>query len=145
MNKYKFLTTVIIGLLISNLTLLFILFKHNNRNGGPKNIIIEKLHFDKEQINNYELYIQKHRNAINDNENAMNKLRINLYKELNYSNNDTKIDSLIAIIGTQQIKAEKVNYNHFLEIKNLCKPSQQKYFTELTNEIGNLFYPNERK
>lgn len=145
MNKYKFLILVIIGLLLSNGVLFFMLIKSHQRKGGPKNIIIDKLHFDKEQIKNYEVYIQQHRKATNDNEETMNKLRSNLFKQLKYEQDTAKVDSLILIIAKQQYIAEKINYNHFLEIKRLCKPAQQKDFDELTNEIAHLFSPKRRK
>jgi len=145
MNKSKFLILLIIGLLISNGILLFIVAKDQLMKAGPKNIIIKKLHFDKEQIKNYEVYIRQHRKAINKNETVMNTLRSNLYEELNYSDNNSKIDSIISNIAKQQITAEHINYNHFLEIKRLCKPTQQKDFNELTMEIVNLFSSKERK
>ncbi len=145
MNKYKFLILVIIGLLLSNGVLFFMLIKSHQRKGGPKNIIIDKFHFDKEQIKNYEVYIQQHRKATNNNEETMNKLRSNLFKQLKYEQDTAKVDSLILIIAKQQYIAEKINYNHFLEIKRLCKPSQQKDFDELTNEIAHLFSPKRRK
>ena len=145
MNKFKFLKLIIIGLLVSNGVLLFMLFKEHVRKGGPKAIIIEKLHFDKEQIKNYETYIQKHRKAIDNNEAILNKLRSSLFEQLKYKQDTTKIDSLISKIAKQQNLAEKINYNHFLEIKRLCKPSQQEYFDELTIEIANLFSSKERK
>jgi protein CpxP len=145
MNKFKFVKLIIIGLLLSNGILLFMLTKEQVRKGGPKTIIIEKLHFDKEQIKNYETYIQKHRKAINNNEAILNKLRGNLFEQLKYQQDSTKIDSIMSKIAKQQNLAEKINYNHFLEIKRLCKPSQQKYFNELTTEIANLFSSKERK
>lgn len=145
MSKSKFSILIIIVLLLFNSILFFMLFKDHQRKGGPKNIIIEKLHFDKDQIKNYEVYIQKHRKAINDNEAMMNKLRNNLYNELNYVDNSSKIDSIITKIGKQQIIAEKINYNHFLEIKKICKPNQKKDFEELSKEISNLFSVKERK
>lgn len=145
MNKFKFLKLIIIGLLVSNGVLLFMLFKEHVRKGGPKAIIIEKLHFDKEQIKNYEITIQKHRKAINNNEAILNKLRGSLFEQLKYQQDSTKIDSIMSKIAMQQNLAEKINYNHFLEIKRLCKPSQQKYFNELTTEIANLFSSKERK
>lgn len=144
MNKSKFLIILIIVLLISNGVLFFILIKEHQSKGGPKNIIIEKLHFDKEQIKYYETYIQQHRKAINENETIMNRLRSNLYEELKYSDSSTKIDSLITAIGKQQTVAEHINFNHFLEIKKICKPNQTREFDSLTKEISNLFSPKER-
>lgn len=145
MNKSNFFIVLIIGLLISNGILLFMFINGPKRHKEPKYVIIDKLHFDKEQIEKYETYIQKHRKAVRDNEATMNMLRTDLYQQLNYKHVDKNIDSLVSKIATQQYTAEKINYTHFLEIKNLCKPSQQKDFTELTNEIANLFSRKERK
>lgn len=145
MNKSKFLILIIIGLLLFNCVLVFIVFKDRRREGGPKHIIIEKLHFDKEQIENYNKYIHQHRKAINNNETIMNKLRSNLYEQLKYSDHSTKIDSLIAKIAAQQIVAEQINYRHFIEIKKLCHPYQEKDFEKLTKEISDLFSAKGRK
>jgi len=145
MNKSKFLKFIILGLLISNGILAFMLINGRDKMNGPKNIIIEKMHFDKEQIKNYELYIQQHRKAINENEKILNKLRSELYQQLKYQQDTSKVDSIISIIANQQIIAENINYNHFLEIKKLCKPSQKEAFDELTTEIANLFSSKERK
>lgn len=145
MNKFKFLIILIIGLVLSNVILLFMLSKEDGRQVGPKTIIINKLHFDKEQVEKYEVYIQQHRKAIDGNEATMNKLRSRLFEQLNYQQDTVKIDSLISVIAKQQYAAEQINYNHFLEIKRLCKPSQQKEFSDLTNEIVYLFSPKGRK
>jgi len=120
------------------------LINGRNKKDGPKNIIIEKLHFDKEQIKTYELYIAQHRKSINANEIAMNKSRSELYLQLKHSQDTAKIDSLISIIANQQTVAEHINYNHFLELKKLCKPCQKEAFDELTTEIANLFSSDKR-
>ncbi len=145
MNKSKFLILIIIGLLISNGTLFFMFTKEHKRKDGPKAIIINKLHLDAEQVKKYDVYIQEHRKAIKANEIAMNALRSKLYKQLNGEQDSAKIDSLVSIIAEQQNAAEHVNYNHFLEIKNLCKPSQVNDFKELSDDIANLFSSKERK
>jgi hypothetical protein len=145
MNKSRFLTTIIIGLLVSNGILLFMFFNGPKSNKEPKSIIIDKLNFDKEQIKQYDVYIVQHRKAINENETAIKILRSNLYTQLKYKLDTTKIDSLIGFIARQQGAVEHINYKHFIEIKNLCKPSQEKDFNELTNEIVSLFSSKERK
>jgi hypothetical protein len=145
MNKSRFLSIIIIGLLISNGILLFMFFNGPKINKDRKSIIIDKLHFDKEQIKQYDIYIQQHRKAINENETTIKILRRNLFTHLRYKQETAKIDSLIGFIAKQQEVDEHINYKHFIEIKNLCKPSQEKDFNELTNEIVSLFSPNERK
>ncbi len=145
MNKSKFFTLIIIGLLISNGILFYMQTKEHIKRGGPKKFIINKLNFDEEQVKNYEIYIQHHRKAINANESKMNNLRMELYEQLKFQQDTAKVDSLISLISKQQYFAEKINYNHFLEIKHLCKPSQKKDFEALTNQIENLFSSKERK
>jgi uncharacterized protein (UPF0210 family) len=145
MSKSKFLNFIIFGLLISNGILAFMLINGRHKKDAPKNIIIEKLHLDKEQIKNYELYIAQHRKAINENEIIINKLRSELYQQLKHQQDTSKVDSIISIIANQQTIAEHINYNHFLEIKKLCKPNQKEDFDELTTEIANLFILKERK
>lgn len=145
MNKSKFLILIIIGLLISNGILLFMFINGPKMHKGPKSVIIDKLHFDKEQIKIYEVHIQKHRHSINENEAIMNELRSKLYENLRYQQDNHKVDSLLMKIASQQYNAEKINYNHFLAIKRLCKPSQQNDFKKLTKEITNLFSDKERK
>lgn len=139
MNKSKFLNLIIVGLVIFNGILLFYCINKSIPPGGPKNYIIDKLHFDKEQIEKYDGYIQLHRKAVRDNEATMKDLRNELYKQLKYEQDTIKIDSLISVIAKQQTKAEWINYNHFVEIKKLCKPSQLEDFEELTDEISKLF------
>lgn len=145
MIKSKFLTAIIIGLLISNGILLFLFFNGPKINKEPKTIIIDKLNFDKEQIKQYEIYIQQHRKAIKENETAIKILRNNLFTHLKHKQEKAKIDSLIGFIAKQQGVVEHINYKHFIEIKNLCKPLQEKDFNELTNEIVSFFSPKERK
>ena len=139
MNKSKFLTLLIVGLLISNGILLFMFINRPKMHSEPKFIIIDNLHFDKEQILKYELCIQKHRNAINENEAKMNNLRKDLYEQLKFQYDTILVDSLVSKIANQQYLSEQITYNHFLEIKNLCKTSQLKDFDKLTNKISNLF------
>jgi protein CpxP len=38
-----------------------------------------------------------------------------------------------------QTYIERTHYKHFEDIKQLCKPNQQKDFEKLTQEIANLF------
>jgi hypothetical protein len=143
MNKTKLLIIIIIGLFITNGFLLYMLSKGHFRKNGPKNYIIKKLHFDDEQIKEYEVYIEHHRKSIMENELIMNDLRNSLFEQL--KQDTSKVDSLILNISKQQYIIETINYKHFLEIKQICKPSQQAYFNSLTKDISDLFTPKERK
>ncbi len=146
MNKIKLLIAIIVVLMISNGILLFIHLNRPNPKGeGPKAYIIEKLHFDVQQAKSYERTIQQHRKAIHENEQEMNRLRNALYRQLASPEDSSKKASMLSLIAIQQEKAERINYNHFLEIKQICKPEQMKDFNEFTQEIAQLFSPHKRK
>ena len=71
-------------------------------------------------------------------------IRNNLYAELN-NETSVKKDSLMFAISKYQLEIENTHYNHFLEIKKLCKPDQLKYFEELTKELAFYFRPNKNQ
>ena len=142
MNKLKILYATIIVLLLSNLLLAgaFFIRGRFHHGEGPKKIIIEKLHFDKNQIATYEKLITAHRAAIKANREKLATQKNELYSTLVVENNSQK-DSLLSEINKTQLAIENIHYNHFLDIKKICKPSQQAYFNDLTEEIASLFAP----
>lgn len=145
MNKNKFYLLVIIGLLISNGILAFGLIKKPIDDEGPRKLIIKKLDFNEEQIKKYDHLIQDHRRLIHENEKLMNDYRSELYQELNAQQDQKKIDSLTIEIALVQENTEKAHYNHFLAIKKLCNPEQEKKFQNLTKELADLFAKKRRK
>lgn len=146
MNNKGILQWIVAILFIVNLFLLYsLMFSHPQTEGGPKNYIIHKLHFDPHQTEQYELTIQQHRREIDESERRMNDTRNALYQQLQFKNNQPKIDSLLAVIAQQQQQAEQINYRHFLQIKQLCKPSQMEDFNHLTQEIAQLFSTKHKK
>ncbi len=144
-NKTRLFIVLIIVLLISNSVLLFLVMNTPDRGNRPKEQIINELHFDDVQIKQYEAYIKKHRSAIREQNNIMNSLRKKLYLQLNENQNPKIIDSIIILIAEHQYSIEEINYNHFLEIKRLCKPSQIIYFESLSSNIADLFSVHKRK
>ncbi len=142
MNKVKALSFISIGLLVLNLLLIWFIFSHRPNHGGkegPKKIIIEKLHFDESQTKAYEVLIDAHRKDIQRSETQMMALKNQLYGSLQTGKNTDASDSLILEIGRVQMEMEDINFNHFNEIKQLCKPDQLIYFDELCGEIASLF------
>ena len=142
MNKVKLLTGLCIGLLLTNLGLVWFLISHKPngpRHGGPKKIIIEKLGFDAAQTMAYEKLIDWHRTEIRNTEEKIVALKNKLYATLLTDTNQILKDSLVAEIGKSQIIMETIHYKHFSDIKQLCKPNQLKAFEELSLEITNLF------
>lgn len=145
MTKNTLLTITVILLVMMNIAIVsfFILTKpnrHNLHGEGPKQQIIEDLHFDKQQIAAYELLIQEHRTAIVALEREMNSAKNTLYSSL--STNDTTNEyKLIADIANIQSQMERVHYAHFLAIKKLCHQNQLNDFNKLSQKLASYFAP----
>ena len=152
MSKLKWLSTAAIGLLLINLCLVLFLFFGNPPHAqegrrpfeqGPKNKIIDMLRFDKDQVEKYENLIKQHRTSVRLLEEGIREVKSKLYLTLNEKGSGAK-DSLVNQLGDLQMQIENVHYNHFLEIKRLCKPNQQAYFTELTGNLVEFFHPEKQ-
>jgi len=150
MSKIKLLTIAVIGLLIMNLaTVTFLLFRTPQHRadgrlpmeqGGPKNIIINKLKFDKEQVTLYESLIEQHQVAIKMFNDSIKTAKNNLYHLLTEENTASK-DSAVAKLGFLQKQIELTHYNHFAAIRAICKPNQLQAFNNLTKELARYFAP----
>ncbi|MBD1397685.1 periplasmic heavy metal sensor [Pontibacter sp. JH31] len=105
---------------------------------GPKHRIIEQLHFDEIQVQIYEELIDEHKRTIQELNDKVRETKSELYLTLAQENTSSK-DSLIKELGSLQQKIETVHYNHFIAIKNLCKPDQLGYFETLTTKLADYF------
>ena len=156
MSKTKLLTIAVIGLLIINIAVVgFLILKksphprdgrppiaeegmHPSGQDGPKNIIIEKLHFDKEQAAQYENLIKQHQALIKSLNDSIKDAKNDLYSSLT-NENFTGKDSMIAKLGLLQKQVELTHYEHFAAIKKLCRPEQLENYALLTKELSRFF------
>lgn len=155
MEKQKLITFSIIALLLINLgTLGFLVFSgpkndhfpphHGKRE--PKYIIIERLHFDQKQQEDYDVLIKDHQEKIRATEDKIRDAKNELYSMLNSETIDTaKKDSLISALSNDQKEIETIHFNHFADIKKLCKKEQLNDFNELTEELSRLFSKPQKR
>ena len=149
MEKTKLLTITVFGLLLLNLgTLSFLFFNsrkehrppHDRHN--PKEIIIDKLHFDAAQQKEYAKLIEWHRGEITKLDGNIRKAKNELYSQLSQPETNIIVkDSLIAVIISNQKQIEETHFKHFEDIKKLCHKDQMKDFNDLTEELGRIFAP----
>lgn len=143
---------VIVGLCVVNIGLMaFILFKSQDpqRTGPPgmppedrpRHLIIQKLSFNDQQVAAYDELIYAHRDTIRQLERKIMDTKNKLYGTL--VNGGAK-DTLVAELAALQQQIETVHYNHFIDIKKLCRPEQQQKFNELTRELAEYFRPHKR-
>ena len=147
MEKTKLLTITVVGLLLLNLGTLGFLFLNGKNHGSlregrrePKQIIINKLHFDANQQIEYAKLIEWHHGEITRLDDNIRESKNNLYLQLNQNETNVKIkDSLIAMINSNQKQIETTHFKHFEDIKKLCYPNQMDAFNELTEELSQIF------
>ena len=156
MKKTKLLTITVIGLLLLNFAILaFLLVSgprgHKRPNDtaegrlNPREIIIERLHFDVNQQKEYDKIIQWHKGKIKILDENLRSVKNELYTQLKQPQADVKIkDSLIAVINANQKQIEETHFKHFTTIKNLCHKDQMEDFNELTEDLSRIFAPNKR-
>ena len=151
MEKTKLLTITVFGLLLLNLgTLSFLFFNsrkehrptHDRHN--PKEIIIDKLHFDAAQQKEFGKLIQRHQGEIKKLDGNIREAKNELYKQLSKVEVNVKTkDSLIMLLNTYQKQIEETHFKHFEDIKKLCHQDQMESFNALTEELVRLFAPNK--
>ena len=153
MEKTKLLTITVIGLLLINLGTLGFLFlkdhtafkpRHDDR-PMPREIIIEKLHFDVGQQKEYDKLISIHQSEISALDENIRNTKNKLYSQL--SQNEVRVkfkDSLINLLNSYQKQIEETHFKHFESIKKLCHQDQMSEFKNLTDELGRIFSPKPR-
>ena len=148
MSKIKLLTVAVVCLLLMNLGIVgFLLLQKppgmKDRRPplaqpGPKNEIIELLHFDSAQVQQFEILIDGHKESIRLLNDSIRITKSILYQTLNIESNPEK-DSLIERLMSIQKEVEQHHYSHFVEIKKLCKADQLNNFNELTTRLSGFF------
>jgi periplasmic protein CpxP/Spy len=144
MRNSKFLKIIIIFILIINVIIIgYFVFNNSkleNKKPMPREIVIQKLGFDAEQIKLYDVIIKKHQNRIKSLDDAIRKSKNELYSRLKESATEIDTnDSLVNQINHYQKQIEITHYNHFIEIKKICKTEQLAEFNALTNELSKIF------
>lgn len=145
MEKNKLLTIMVIGLMLTNLMLLIVMFgkePHHPPRKMPREVIIEELGFNENQISKYDVLITSHRSQINKADIHLRNLKNELYQLLNSDKDITlERDSLIAAINNIQKEIEYIHFEHFKDIKYLCSDEQKIKFEELSKNLARLFGP----
>jgi periplasmic protein CpxP/Spy len=136
MKKSTLRTMLIVILLLGNAALItHIWTRKSGHRDGPRNEIIERLHFTPQQVRQYDILIADHQSDIRAVERRMMALKNKLYARLDQPINENTVIELSRV--HQEI--EHIHYAHFQALKKLCKPNQQGYFKALNRDIARLF------
>lgn len=154
MNKTKFLTVLVVLLLALNaVTLYFVWGKRNDdkRRGGGRSYseyISKKLNFDSQQQEQLKLLRNKHKqelDSLRKEDLALQEAKTQLLK--NGVTDSLQLDSIFNLSVIHKKKFEMAFYNHFMQIRALCKPEQLKLFNETLDEMNKRRWqgPGDRK
>ena len=149
MTKTKLLTVAVITLLILNVATLTFIFMHKppmHDGEGPKQLIIERLHFDEAQQKEYSIMVDDHRAKSKNLNKVSRDLHNELYSLLKEKTTDKqKSDSLINLISENQKACDNLNLDHFQQIKLICKDNQIPFYNNLVADLTHLFSPHPPK
>lgn len=111
----------------------------DGQGGGPRNEIIDRLHFDAAQVTQYDSLIVTHRKMVGEKESEIQGLRTSLFVGVAEGISQGRKDTLVNQIGVLHADIQRIHYAHFLDIQQICKPEQQDDFALLTKDLAKMF------
>jgi hypothetical protein len=111
----------------------------DGQGGGPRNEIIDRLHFDKGQVAQYDSLIVKHRKLVGQKEKEIQGLRTSLFMGVSDGIDAKLKDSWVRQIGVLHADIQQIHFAHFLDIQKICKPDQRVDFERLTKDLSKMF------
>ncbi len=111
----------------------------DGQGGGPRNEIIDRLHFDAAQVTEYDSLIVTHRKMVGEKESEIQGLRTALFVGVAEGISQGRKDTLVNQIGVLHADIQQIHFAHFLDIQKICKPEQQGDFALLTKDLAKMF------
>jgi periplasmic protein CpxP/Spy len=137
MNRNWLKYIVVCALLLNVATLCFLLFNKQKPPKLPLEVLIEALDLDKEQSAKMTVLKNNHSAERSNLRDEISKNRRLLYKDFT-TTTPAQIDSANATIARLYQQIEDLNFQHFKDIRALCRPEQQVEFDNLLLEIVRL-------
>lgn len=151
MQRTRFLTVVIVALLVINAGTLAYLFigqskphhpPHRMRKGSPSDLIIEKLKLDEQQQDVFFELRDEHRAEMRDIQRKLSDTRDQYFDGLKTNTIDsTESKRLQNEIGSLMGQIHGSTFKHFTQVRQLCKPEQQKLFDRFIDDILRAMAP----
>ncbi|MBU3680928.1 MAG: periplasmic heavy metal sensor [Flavobacterium sp.] len=92
------------------------------------------------QVEQFEESVRWHRSHIKKLDDSIRLVRSELYQLLPSSAPDlARKKTLLQEFASLQLKVEETHWQHFSEIKRICRPDQLKEYNKLTEQLMQLF------
>jgi protein CpxP len=142
MNKFRFLTWSVVVLLLLNAgTLIYLLMskqadKKPPPGEGASSFIIEQLKLDAQQQQLFFELRHQHQEIIQRIQEQDRRLHDEYFNLLKTDNPDrVKADSISSLIAKQRSSIEAATFDHFQQLRKLCRDDQKKLFDATIDEI----------
>ncbi len=144
------LMIVVIILVILNITTLTFLWLGKPKNPSPREFVRNKIEepkriktllknelgFDEQQSEEYLKLRKDHRRKIDKLNFAIRKIKKQMFDEAFKEGSNVAIsDSLLNLAQTKQAEIESLTFQHFVKLKNLCRPNQKNKLQLLIHEF----------
>lgn len=140
LNK-KFFTVLIILLLLANMVTIAVFWLKGSQNsiqfnGGPAQFIIQELHLNTNQQEQYLALVREHQDGsepIKDEIRTAKEIFFDLLKKPNVSN--TEKQTAAKKISELTEKLDLFTFNHFASLRAICTQKQKQKFDEIITKV----------
>ncbi len=145
MTNVKLWKALVAILLAVNIGTLAFMWMHQPGAGGPPGpggFLIKSIGFDVAQQTQFARLRDAHQQASRDFRERNGALRSRFYDLLAMNQVDsTRVQQLVDSIGEGQKQMEMVTFQHFREVRALCRPEQQPKFDAVIGEALQTMQP----
>ena len=101
-----------------------------------QNLLKDELGFDEKQVRQFLILRQEHHEQMQKLSQEIRRIKKQMFDEVLRENpQSTLSDSLLNLAQNKQAQIEKLTFQHFLNLKKLCKPEQRENLKLLMNEL----------
>lgn len=137
---------IILVLVLLNSTTLIIMWvnkppfpPHPPQHDRPDKVIVERLQLDEQQQKEFDKLKTEHHSQMVKLDEQSRDLHKKYFALLeNEQINDSIADSYEKQLANITEKKEEITFNHFRDLKNLCKGEQVKLFNDFVGELGKI-------
>lgn len=147
-RQNRYLLFFVILLIIFNLGTLAMLWigrqsppplRRENRDGEEahiRQVLQEELNFDERQTQEYLQLRRQYRDKVRDLNEDIQRLKQQMFDDvLQNSPQPVLSDSLLLLTQEKQTEIERITFQYFLDLKNLCRPEQQQKLQVLIHDF----------
>lgn len=142
MNKEKLLSILVILLIVLNLGIVAFLFK--TRPPHPPELwrmVVNELHFNAQQEEQYQAVREKHRERMNAIEEEFASVLEQYMNQLKEAPNPAIEDTLLNKLAELEKEKAAITLAHFRDVKGLCHPEQLDAFDQLIPQLLPVILP----